>query len=368
MLPGHAYCLSASIAPAVKGTGFQPFCALTWRAKCSTSAGRSSRALAQRRQFDGKDDDAMIEIAPEAARLDQLLEIAMRGHHHAHVHGGGLVRADALHLALFKHAQQLGLHGERHVANLIEKERAAMRLLELARVPLRRAGEGALLVAEKLALNQLGGNGRAVERDERPRGAVALLVQRARHQLLARAGFAVDADARFARGHALNLRHHAAHGFAGKDQRVLAHAGAQILILGFQAGELERVLDRDQQLLGGERLLEKVQRAQPRCRTAISMCAWPLIITTGAATPAVFRSSSRASPSRRGITTSLKIRSKGCVRASSSARAALSQTTASWPASRKARESEASVLASSSTMRIFALAVMVWTELLAVSS
>ena len=52
------------------------------------------------------------------------------------------------------------------------------------------------------------------------------------------------------------------------------------------------------------------------------MCACPLIITTGAATPAVFKSSSSASPSRRGITTSLKIRSKGCVRASSSARAA----------------------------------------------
>src|SRR5208283_521063 len=45
-----------------------------------------------------------------------------------------------------------------------------------------------------------------------------------------------------------------------------------------------------------------------------------------------------------------RIRSKGCVVASSSALAALSQTVASWPSRRKARESEASVLASSSTM------------------
>lgn len=93
-------------------------------------------------------------------------------------------------------------------------------------------------------------------------------------------------------------------------------------------------------------------------RTAISICACPLIITTGAATPAVFRSSSSARPSRRGITTSLKMRSKGCERASSSPRAALSQTVAWWPASRKARDSEANVLASSSTIRMFAAALM----------
>ena len=83
----------------------------------------------------------MIKIAAESSRFDQLLQIAMRGHHHAHVDGRGLVRADALHFALFKHAQQLGLHGERHVADLVEKKRAAVRLLELAGVPLRRAGE-----------------------------------------------------------------------------------------------------------------------------------------------------------------------------------------------------------------------------------
>ena len=87
-------------------------------------------------------------------------------------------------------------------------------------------------------------------------------------------------------------------------------------------------------------------------RTAISICACPLIITTGVATPAFFRSSSSASPSRFGITTSLRIKSNGCACANSSARAALSHTTASCPASRKARESEARVLASSSTIRI----------------
>jgi len=71
-------------------------------------------------------------------------------------------------------------------------------------------------------------------------------VQRSRHQFLAGARLSVDADAHPAGGYALNLRHHAAHGFAGKDQRVLADAGAQILVLSFKTSELERVLYGDE--------------------------------------------------------------------------------------------------------------------------
>ena len=85
-------------------------------------------------------------------------------------------------------------------------------------------------------------------------------------------------------------------------------------------------------------------------RTAISICAWPDIMTTGVLNPCCLSSSSKASPSFPGITTSERIKSKFCAFASSSALAALSQTVASCPASRKARESEASVLASSSTI------------------
>jgi hypothetical protein len=40
------------------------------------------------------------------------------------------------------------LHGQRHVADFVEKQRASVRLFELAGVPRRRAGERALFVAE----------------------------------------------------------------------------------------------------------------------------------------------------------------------------------------------------------------------------
>ena len=67
----------------------------------------------------------MKEVLAEFAFAHQLFQIAVRGDDHAHVHRDGLVAADALHLALFQHAQQLGLHGERHVADFVEEERAA---------------------------------------------------------------------------------------------------------------------------------------------------------------------------------------------------------------------------------------------------
>ena len=97
----------------------------------------SSRALAQRRQHQRENIDAMKQILPELLFANKCLQIAMRRHHHAHVHRDRFVAADALDLAFFQHAQQLGLHVQRHVADLVEKNRAVIRLLEFSDVPAR---------------------------------------------------------------------------------------------------------------------------------------------------------------------------------------------------------------------------------------
>ena len=78
------------------------------------------------------------------------------------MHGPGA--AEPLECALLEHPQQLGLQLERQVADLVEEQRAAVGQLEAAR-PSRRdgAGEGALLVAEQLALEQAGGQRGAVD-------------------------------------------------------------------------------------------------------------------------------------------------------------------------------------------------------------
>ena len=66
-----------------------------------------------------------------------------------------LAAAHALDDAVLQEAQQLGLQRQRHVADLVEEQRAAVGQLDLADGLLRRARERALLVAEQLALEQL---------------------------------------------------------------------------------------------------------------------------------------------------------------------------------------------------------------------
>ena len=97
----------------------------------------------------------------------------MRGGDDAHVAADRHVIADALEHALLQHAQQLHLHRQAHVADLVEEQRAALGDLEAALAGGDRAGEGAFLVAEQLAFEQLGRNGAAVDGDERPLAARA---------------------------------------------------------------------------------------------------------------------------------------------------------------------------------------------------
>ena len=67
------------------------------------------------------------------------------------------VPAEPLDLALLERAQQLGLEIDPQAADLVEEERAAVGQLELAGLARVGAGEGALLVAEQLGLEQVSG-------------------------------------------------------------------------------------------------------------------------------------------------------------------------------------------------------------------
>ena len=76
------------------------------------------------------------------------------------------VEPTRLTVARLEHAQQAHLQVERHLGDLVEEQRAAVRALEEAVVLARRAGEAALLVAEQLALDQVRRDRAAVDREE----------------------------------------------------------------------------------------------------------------------------------------------------------------------------------------------------------
>ena len=88
--------------------------------------------LAERRQEDREDVDAVVEVLAEKSRLDERLQVAVGGGDDPHVGLDRAIAAHALELALLQDAEQLDLHGGREVADLVEEERAAVGLFDAA--------------------------------------------------------------------------------------------------------------------------------------------------------------------------------------------------------------------------------------------
>ena len=220
-------------------------------------------SLAQRRQLDHRDADAVVQVGAKLLLIAQRLQVVLAGGDHAAVEGNGLVGADALDAALLQGAQQLDLHGHRHALDLVEEQRAAMRMLELAHAHLVGAGEGAGLVAEEFALDQVLRQAAAVQRHVVLATAFAVVVQAARHQLLAGAGFAVDQHV----GRCLGQRHHRApyllHAGRAADEHGLdalpvVQRIAQRAHLQAQLPALDRMAHGGDQPLGRVGLLDEV--------------------------------------------------------------------------------------------------------------
>jgi len=108
-------------------------------------------------------------------------------------------------------AEELRLHVERHLADLVEEQRALVRLHEEAGALGLGIGERALGVAEKLALEKRVGHRRAVDGDEPAFAARAHRMDAPCDELFARAGLAVHehrcVPGRDARNHLLYALH-----------------------------------------------------------------------------------------------------------------------------------------------------------------
>ena len=143
--------------------------------------------------MDVDDVEAVEEILAEGALADALPQIAMGGADHADVDARHLpVGADLLDLAGLEEAEQQGLHPQRHLADFVEEDGAAVGHLQQARPVAVRVGEAALDVAEQLGFEQRIGQAGAVDRDERLAGPGAAAVDQAGRDVLADAALAGD--------------------------------------------------------------------------------------------------------------------------------------------------------------------------------
>src|SRR6185436_17268063 len=103
-----------------------------------------------------------------------------------------LLTTDPLELLLLDHPEELGLEIETHLRDFVQQQSPAVGSLERALSPGGGAGEGPLLVPEERALDQALRHRGAVHRDEGRLSTRALLMDRARDQLLARPRFSLE--------------------------------------------------------------------------------------------------------------------------------------------------------------------------------
>src|SRR5580704_3143738 len=181
---------------------------------------------AQRRNGDREYVEAIEKILAETARLDELDQVLVGRRDEAEVHLDGAPRADRIDLALLQRAQQLDLSFGRQLADLVQEQRPAVGLRELAHMLVGGASEGAFLMPEEDGFDEHRGQRAAIDDDEWLAASVGAALDRARHQFLADAGFAFDQDRYVRLGGALGKADGARHRFrAGDDVAEAQFAG-----------------------------------------------------------------------------------------------------------------------------------------------
>ncbi len=227
--------------------------------------GQIFLVLAQRRQLDVEDVQTIEEIVAQMALRDGVFRGFVGCGQHANVDRGFALAAQAAKLAVFQHAQQLGLGGNRHLADFVEQQRAAFGQFEAADAALERAGECALFVTEDFAFDQRFRNRGAIDGDERLRLARAERVNGARDQFFSGAAFSRDQyRCRAGRDH-LDEAEDLLHALRWADQRAENADVAQLAAAGFQfalgAAQARGVLQDIAQTRGIDRLLDEVEGA-----------------------------------------------------------------------------------------------------------
>ena len=125
-------------------------------------------------------------------------------------------------------AQELGLHGHRQLADLVEEDRSTVGRFDVAHPGRDRAGEGSLGVTEQLALDEVLRDRAAVDHDEGPLAPWRGVVDGPRDELLARARLAVDEDRRLGARHPIDHREEHPHGTTAAEQRAVAILGPRV--------------------------------------------------------------------------------------------------------------------------------------------
>ena len=222
----------------------------------------SACRVAQRRHEDRDHVEPEVQVLAELAARDRRRQILVGGGDHAHVDPDRCVPPTGSTTCSWSTRSTLAC-----VFRLMSpiSSRKSVPPSAASNSPLaigHRAREGAAHVPEQLALDQLLGDGRAVHLDERPGASAAQGVDRAGHQLLARAVLAEDEHAAVGRRRHRDLFAQRGHLAAVADHgQPLIDPLAQRAVLRFEVALAHGVPHHQQGLLERQRLLDEVERA-----------------------------------------------------------------------------------------------------------
>ena len=102
------------------------------------------------RDVDADHVEAVEQVLTEFTRMHQGFQVLVGGRDDAHIHLDRRMPAHTVELAVSQHAQQASLGIGRHVADLIEEQRAAVRLFKASATQVGCPGERAFFMAEQL--------------------------------------------------------------------------------------------------------------------------------------------------------------------------------------------------------------------------
>ena len=160
-------------------------------------------SVTERRNGYLDDVETEVKILAEHFLLHRFSKVLVGRGHNPEVELDVSQPAQAAEGLLLQDAQELGLETQRNLPYLVQEERAPVRQFEDTAFLGARVREGAFLVAEQLAFQQCGGDGRAVDSDEWSGLPKALVVKCLGDQILAGPALAVEQHrAGFARAYA----------------------------------------------------------------------------------------------------------------------------------------------------------------------
>src|SRR6185437_13131195 len=190
--------------------------------------GNILTAVTQRRYSDRNHVQPVVEILAKGIFRYLLLKITVSGGNYTHVDGDFVGAAYRAHSALLQHAKEFDLHGQSHLADLVEKNCAGIGHLKQPTLVLIGPGECALDISEELAFKQGLRKRAAVNGHERFRHPWRAGMHGACDQLLPCATLAIDQHRALSRRDSANSLLELLHGGAGADDVVERVSGSGV--------------------------------------------------------------------------------------------------------------------------------------------